>query len=120
MDTLSNGGKFSIRGDTISRLRRVLETLQAVDDFTISAVRSFLTVAMFEGRSLREYMDLTDLPQSTMSRHLLDLGPMNRKREPGLMLISQRQDPADLRKNVYLLTPKGHSLVAEITQALGD
>jgi DNA-binding MarR family transcriptional regulator len=103
------------RDGGILRLHTALERLQKVsDNMTVSLSVSFLQVAMFEGRSLREYSEMLKLPQSTMSRHLLDLGLMRRSREPGLGLIEQRQDHDDLRKNVYCLSPSGKALVDEL------
>ena len=67
-----------------SRIQEALSTLRAHnEDMTVAAAISFLMVAMFEGRSLREYAEMLGCSHSTMSRHLLDLGEQNRKREPG-------------------------------------
>lgn len=102
----------------ITRLRLALERLKAADpNMTVSIAISLLQVAAFEGRSLREYSDMLNLAQSTMSRHLLDLGIMRRDRSPGLGLIEQRQDKDDLRKNVYCLSPKGRELVHQLDEA---
>jgi DNA-binding MarR family transcriptional regulator len=87
---------------------------------TVGLAISFLQVAAFQGRSLREYSDLLKLPQSTMSRHLLDLGLMRRDRTPGLGLIEQRQDNDDLRKNIYCLSDRGRVLVHELDEALAS
>jgi DNA-binding MarR family transcriptional regulator len=89
------------------------------DNMTIGAAISFCTVAEYEGKSLREYGDMLELPQSTMSRHLLDLGEMDRRRRPGLMLIEQKPDIMDRRKNVYTLTLKGRRLIEELIKAVG-
>lgn len=103
----------------ITRLRSVLGVFQAVSDsIPVPIVVSFLTVAIFEGRSLREYAEMLNAPQSTMSRHLLDLGIRNRKREPGYGLIEQTTDVDDLRKNVYKLTPKGRALVQTVSDLM--
>ena len=105
---------------TVAGLGAALEVLRAVDDqMTLGIAISFLTVAMFEGRSLREYSEMLNLAQSTMSRHLLDLGLMYRDRSPGLGLINQEQDKDDMRKNVYCLSPKGKALIEEVGQKLG-
>lgn len=85
---------------------------------TVGLALSFLTVALFPERSLREYQDLREMSQSTISRHLLDLGELNRKRQPGLRLVEQHPDLTDRRKNVYRLTPKGRALVVAIERAL--
>lgn len=103
----------------IARARSVLGAFLSVSDTVpIQIVVSFLTVALFEGRSLREYAEMTNSPQSTMSRHLLDLGARNRKKEPGYGLIEQTTDVDDLRKNVYRLTPKGRALVQTVSELM--
>lgn len=101
------------------RLRAALMVLNTVGaNMTIGAAISFLTVATFENHSAREYGEMLGLSSSTMSRHLLDLGEMNRKREPGMMLIEQRPDPMDRRRSLYRLTPKGRGLITAILQVL--
>jgi DNA-binding MarR family transcriptional regulator len=106
-------------GGGISRLRVALECLRTISqDMTVSIAISLLQVAAFEGRSLREYSDMLGLAQSTMSRHLLDLGIMRRDRSPGLGLIDQRQDKDDLRKNIYCLSDRGRKLVHDLEAAL--
>lgn len=118
MPISSPGGQPS----AIDRLRSALNLLVdgQPEGMTVGLLRSFLTVALYPDRSLREYQDLLDMSQSTMSRHLLDLGEMNRKRLPGLKLIDQHTDPMDRRKNVYRLTAKGRALVTALERALGS
>lgn len=97
---------------TITRARNLIAAFQTVrQTMPIQIAATFLLVAQFEGRSAREYMDITGLSEATMSRHLLDLGVRNRNKEPGYGLIEQSQNPEDMRKNVYKLTAKGRSLL---------
>lgn len=92
------------------------EILRVLRDAAVSVPQAHVlfTVAEYEGRSLREYAELTGNPMSSMSRHLLDLGALDRRHEPGLDLIEQWQNPQDRRSNVYRLTPKGFHLVQTI------
>ena len=72
---------------------------------------SFLLIAKNEGKSLRELCDLSGVAQSTMSRHLLDLGERNRRFGEGLGLVRGETDPMELRrKQQFYLTPKGRKL----------
>jgi DNA-binding MarR family transcriptional regulator len=50
-----------------------------------------------------------EIPQTTMSRHLLDLGEHNRKKEPGLGLVTSRPG-IDARRHEYFLTERGRLL----------
>lgn len=105
-------------------LRQLLKVLRCIQEevaemIPLQIVTTFLLVAQYEGKSLREYTDLAGLAQSTMSRHLLDLGERHRAgQKEGYGLVDRRQDPLELRKNEYRLTPKGRQLVAKITRTL--
>jgi DNA-binding MarR family transcriptional regulator len=104
---------------SIQAIRQVLERMRDVDEnITVGAVIAFLTVAEWENRSLREYSEILGVPQSTMSRQLLDIGIMRRDRSPGMGLIDQRSDPDDLRKNTYCLTPRGKTLLKSLQREL--
>lgn len=117
----TNQGGTSTHSASIGRFRAALMVLNAGGPgMTVGAAISFLTVSAFEGHSAREYGEMLSLSSSTMSRHLLDLGEMNRKREPGMMLIEQRPDPMDRRRSLYRLTPKGRGLITAILQVLGE
>ena len=82
---------------------------------SVAQAEILLAVAEFQGRSLREYAELTNNVMSTTSRHMLDLGELNRLHEPGLGLVEQWPNPQDRRSNVYRLTPKGFHLVSLLT-----
>ena len=84
---------------------------QVYPSMPIQIAQTFLLVAIHEGCSLTDLMKRSGWVQSTLSRHLLDLGERNRFKEPGLGLVISRKDPMNLRKNIYTLTPKGRMLV---------
>jgi DNA-binding MarR family transcriptional regulator len=97
----------------------VLDAFRAVrSDMPATHIYSFLTVALEEGLGVHEYARRTGIPQTTMTRHLLDLGSMDRKRQPGLGLLAQCMDPSDLRKHQTFLTPSGKAVVQRVTRIL--
>jgi len=108
--------------DQQRRLTGVLRCLQAFQEheqtMPIQMAQTFLLVALNEGLSMNEYQKMTGLPQSTMSRHLLDLGERNRQLGPGLGLVERRQVPTNLRANEYSLSPKGRTLVKQLLVAV--
>jgi DNA-binding MarR family transcriptional regulator len=105
--------------DALRRFDTALTVVQELKEtIPVQIAHTFVVVALNEGKSLREYCHLTGVAQSTMSRHLLDLGERNRQKQPGFCLIEQRPDAQDLRRNVYTLTKKGRSLVRKIVAAL--
>lgn len=81
-----------------------------------SAVQAFLLVAEKEGLSVNEYAKKANLPPTTMSRHLLDMGERTRNYEAGAGLIEGADNLMNLREKQYRLTPKGRALLASITQ----
>lgn len=86
---------------------------------SVAQVQTFLYVAINEGCSLTDIARETGWSQSTLSRHLLDLGPVFRDKTPGYQLIQIERDISNLRTNVYTLTAKGKLLMRKI-QALID
>lgn len=79
---------------------------------------TFLLVALHDGISVTEVADLAGFRLATASRHLLDLGERNRKKEPGLGLVKSEVDPDELRRKIYTLTPKGRNLYNTILNAM--
>ena len=99
----------------LTTLLRCIETLRKHDAaMPVGMAQTFILVALNEGLSMREYRDMAGVPQSTMSRQLLDLGERNRQMGPGLGLIERRQVPTNLRANEYMLTPKGRTLIGQL------
>jgi DNA-binding MarR family transcriptional regulator len=97
----------------------VLEAFREVRaDMPATHIYSFLTVALEEGLGVHEYARRAGIPQTTMTRHLLDLGSMDRKRQPGLGLLAQRMDPADLRKHQTFLTPAGRAVLNKVIRSI--
>jgi DNA-binding MarR family transcriptional regulator len=83
----------------------------------ISYMRAFALVAKKQGLTVEEYAAQAGIAGSVMTRNLLDIGPINRHREPGLELIVKEQDPLDLRKQRAYLTPKGRKLAHDMNLA---
>jgi DNA-binding MarR family transcriptional regulator len=103
----------------LTGLLRCLQAFQQHDRaMPTSMANTFLLVALNEGKSMREYRNIARVPESTMSRHLLDLGDRNRQMGPGLGLIERRRVPTNLRANKYTLTPKGRTLLSKLVHAV--
>jgi hypothetical protein len=103
-------------------LRELLHCLDVFADvkptFQLQAMRAFLLVAIEEGLGATEYSRKAGLPQSVMSRHLLDIGERDRYMEPGLGLVDDKVDPMELRKHIKTLTSKGHGLAHKLVRLL--
>jgi DNA-binding MarR family transcriptional regulator len=99
----------------VNRLFRSMRTFKLLNDrMPLQYVLAFLAVATEEGESVTYYAQKLGTNQTTMSRHLLDIGPSNRNHGEGYGLIDYRSDPLERRKHQYFLTPKGRQFVETI------
>lgn len=104
---------------SLERIKILFSAMKDIDEtMPIQLAITFLEVAIHEGCSLTDIWKKTGWSQSTLSRHLLDLGERDRHKNPGLQLIESRRDPAELRKNIYTLTPKGRKLAQRLLSLL--
>lgn len=104
----------------LKKLDRVLTQFRTSIDPNVPTqlAQTFVAVAMNEGASLGQIAKVVGTALSTASRHLADLGDLNRKKEPGYKLIHREQDVMELRKNIYTLTPKGRLLAESLAFAM--
>jgi DNA-binding MarR family transcriptional regulator len=79
---------------------------------------TFLLVATEEGLGVSEYAEKAGVPQTVMTRHLLDMGSHTRTRNEGLGLVVSRMDPLDMRKHQTYLTSEGRALLHKIIRAM--
>ena len=94
---------------TISELFQAFRLHDAT--MPLQLAHTFIICAQNEGSSIGDIAVLAGFPISTTSRHILDLGELDRKKEkPGLMLVETRIDPKELRRKTVHLTPKGRTL----------
>lgn len=109
-----------------AKMRAVaLMLLDKVPEMTLGQMETFFTVAVHQGRSIRELCELTGTQQQTMSRRLRDLGAQRRNRidgndgkEEGAGLVEARASDNDMRERRYSLSPRGLQLLAVIEQLL--
>ena len=81
-------------------------------------VTAFLSVAITEGQNVSEYAKTAGVSQSLMTRHLADLGEINRYHKPGYGLVEAETDMMDRRNQRNRLTAKGQRLVGQLLGAL--
>lgn len=101
---------------TINGLLGILRTISPT--LPVQVAQTFISVALNEGMSGVELARLIGAPFSTISRHLLDLGELNRKKEPGFALVGPKRDIQDRRAYNYYLTPKGRQLIRVLIDKL--
>jgi len=81
-------------------------------------ITAFLLVALKEGQTVTELAACAGISASLMTRHLADLGRMNRYHNDGYDLVESELDPMDRRTKRQRLTAKGQRLVGHLLGAL--
>jgi DNA-binding MarR family transcriptional regulator len=81
-------------------------------------VKAFLLVALEEGLSVTEYARRAGITPSLMTRHLSDIGEVNRYHDVGFGLVEQETDLMDRRYKKAKLSAKGKGVVAKMVRAL--
>jgi DNA-binding MarR family transcriptional regulator len=111
------------RDRTDEQLELIHNLLAALDPFsnvrqimTTRMVQIFLLVAEKEGLSVTEYAKRADIPVTSVSRILIDMGERDRNYEDGAGLVESRDNPMNRREKQYYLTPKGRALLAAVSK----
>jgi DNA-binding MarR family transcriptional regulator len=124
-----NLGAETHLGTPAARLRSVMELLiLKVPHLSCAMLRSLLTVAVYPNRNLGELAKLAAVPQSTMSRHMLDLSTYSRSRigmvkgeiirNSGYGLVEVTNAPDSMRAKNYNLSDKGKRLIGLVGDLL--
>jgi|HubBroStandDraft_5_1064220.scaffolds.fasta_scaffold64269_3 DNA-binding MarR family transcriptional regulator len=98
--------------------RRLLVALEPVRDLPVNKLMTLLTVAQKQGLTVDDYAKRAGISPTTMSRHLLDLGQVDRNQDAGLGLVEGRVNVTNQRERVYELTAKGRALLTKVTGAI--
>lgn len=104
---------------TLSNLMAALAPFRILNPtMPLQYVTAFIHVALKEGESVTEYARVADVSQSVMTRHLADLGDVDRYHEEGFKLVEKNFDPMDRRMQRTKLTKKGQRVAGEMVRAL--
>jgi DNA-binding MarR family transcriptional regulator len=103
-------------------LKAVLNALKPFrkerETMPLQYVAAFILVASDENQNVSTYATRAGTSQSLMTRHLMDLGEVNRHHSEGFGLVEAYDDLMDRRNRLVRLTPKGRHVVWEMTEAL--
>lgn len=119
---LGKADDINLSRTAAGRLRSAMQLIVGhAPGLSCQQAASFLTVALYPSRNLRQLSELASVPMSTMSRHMLDLSAYRRTRKgasgdereraPGLGLVHAESPPDNMREKHYTLTQKGKALV---------
>lgn len=98
--------------DKVSGLFQAFRSLDPT--MPLQLAYTFILCAIYEGESIGDIARRAGFATSTTSRHILDLGEYDRKKNPGYQLVETIIDPMELRKKSVRLTPKGRNLLNQI------
>jgi DNA-binding MarR family transcriptional regulator len=87
------------------------------DTMPLQYVSTFLLIAADEHQNVTEYAKRSKISQSLMSRHVADLGAVNRYHKKGFGLVELYEDVMDRRNKLVRLTAKGKDIVGEMCEA---
>ena len=102
--------------DKASGLFQAFRTLD--DTMPLQIAYTVILCAIHEGESIGDIAKRAGFAGSTTSRHILDLGEYDRKKQPGYKLVETRLDPMELRRKTVHLTPKGRNLLNQIISTM--
>jgi len=103
----------------LASLLKALKPFRAYrNTMPLQYVTAFLLVATDENQNVSEYAKRAGTSQSLMTRHLADLGAVNRYHEEGFGLVEGYDDIMDRRNRLIRLTAKGQRLVGQIFGSL--
>ncbi|MBM4179647.1 MAG: winged helix-turn-helix transcriptional regulator [Ignavibacteria bacterium] len=105
----------------IERLLKVMEAFRLLDrEMPASLTSCFLYVASHDNCHKQALEEDLVMKTSSTSRNTDWLSKYHRLKKPGLHLITKEADPANRRRQVLKLSPKGEQLVKLIEELLYD
>jgi DNA-binding MarR family transcriptional regulator len=103
----------------LTRLMRVLEAVRQHDmHISVAQLQILIYVGEHPDCTIMEAAEAVNLPTSTASRHIAELGRGISRNSPGLELIESSENPDNRRERLVQLTRKGGMLLNTITQLL--
>lgn len=112
----------SISAAQVGALKSTYEALKPFrelrETMPLQYVTAFIQVAIDEHQNVSTYATRVGTSQSLMSRHMADLGNVNRYHTEGFGLVELYDDVMDRRNKLVRLTAKGKHVAFEISEAL--
>jgi DNA-binding MarR family transcriptional regulator len=108
--------KNDIELNTFSML---LEEFRKLDpEMPIHFVRGFIEIARRPGLTMRDLGTSLGISQSSTSRMVQALSKWHRLNKPGHALVEAHEDPAERRRKIITLTPKGERFANAVINQL--
>jgi DNA-binding MarR family transcriptional regulator len=101
---------------SLSKVAAALEEFRKLDaQMPPQMMQTFLWVCVHDGITMKDLADRVGISQSSMSRNVAALSKQHRLGKPGYDLIAATEDPAERRRKIVTLTPKGKRVAASLS-----
>lgn len=103
----------------IDKLLMLLEELRKLDpEMQLQMAATLVLVAKKEGITMKEMSDRLGISQASCSRNVAALSRWHRLNRAGHDLVIATEDPAERRRKVVFLTPKGKRVMNSLLSLL--
>ena len=97
------------------KMYQAIEAVRQIDpEMQAHTINIFLLICMFPGITMKDLGERVGVSQATMSRNIAAMGKVHRMNRPGYDLVLAEEDPAERRRKIVTLTPKGKRLKDQI------
>lgn len=104
---------------TLAKGLRFVEEFRKIDpEMQLQTVATFMSVAVQPGITMKELADRLGISQASCSRNVAALSKWHRMSRPGHDLVEAVEDPAERRRKIVHLTPKGKRIAQTIWEIL--
>lgn len=106
-----------------ARLERLLSAIDVFadldKDMPLQMLRMFLLVCLHEGEGATALAKRAEVADTVASRHLTDMGPLNRYKEEGYKIVDVSVNPLNRRERPATLTIRGRSFAQKLARVVG-
>lgn len=103
------------------KLYRAIEEMRKIDpEMQAHTINIFIVVCMNPGITMKDLGQQLGVSQATMSRNIAALGKVHRLNRPGYDLVEAQEDPAERRRKIVHLTPKGKRVQESLQEIMAE
>lgn len=104
----------------LHKILAILEELRKLDaEMQLQTAATFILVAQRDGGiTMKELADQLGISQASCSRNVAALSRWHRLNKPGHDLVIATEDPAERRRKIVFLTPKGKRVIKSLTDII--
>jgi len=110
-----------MRNNALNLSLSILEGFREIDpEIPIQTAAMLLLVAINPGITMKEMGERLEISQASCSRNVAALSRKHRLEKPGYNLVRAVEDPAERRRKIVKLTPRGREVIAKLSERVGE